>query len=86
MPTNRIVVERENGVVKLTVWDSAGASTDCSSIFEEAHDLTALGRASCALALKANSLQTNVKFSATKKELVYDVEPGVVEQVLQMIP
>ncbi|KKN44449.1 hypothetical protein LCGC14_0692960 [marine sediment metagenome] len=86
MPTNRIIVEYEQGVAKLTVWDGAGTLIDCSSIFEEVRDLTAQGRASSSLSLKADSLQTNMKFDAVKKELVYDVAPDVVSQILQMVP
>ncbi|MFQ5826624.1 MAG: hypothetical protein ACE5IA_04620 [Dehalococcoidia bacterium] len=84
MPTNRIIVEREAGEAKLTVWDSAGNMHDCSDIFGEVRDLTAKGRASSSLSPRADTLRTSVRFDAVKKELTYDVQPDVIEQILQM--
>lgn len=84
MPTNRIVVEFEQGVGKCTVWDSTGNEYDCSAIFEEVRDHTAKGRASSTLALRGNNLRTHMSFDAVKKELTYDVAPEVVNQIMEM--
>lgn len=86
MPTNEIKVEWENGVPKCYVWDSQGNLHDVCDIFEQLRDVTAASRQSTEIWLghTQNSLQTKVKFEATKKESIFEVPAAVIEQILQM--
>ncbi len=85
MPTNRIQVEYENGAATCKVWDGAGVEHDCTPIFQQLRDMTASSRETASLALRADSLETSVAFQATKKELVFDVDAAVVDQIVQML-
>ena len=85
MPTNRIVVEFQNGAAECKVWDAAGVEHDCSAIFAEIRDRTDQARESATLALRANGLSTSVGFQSTKKELTFDVDSAVIEQIKQML-
>ena len=86
MPTNQINIEYEQGEVKFTVWDAAGIEHDCSDIFKQVADLTTKTGQNTDISLihGLNSLTATVKFEAIKKELVSDVEPAVIAQILQM--
>ncbi len=86
MPTNRILVEFEEGAATCRVWGADGIEHDVSGIFEQVRDLTTKLRSSTSLALTANALSTDLKIAAvTKKELTFDVEAAVIEQILQML-
>lgn len=86
MPTNRIVVEFEEGKATCRVWDGAGIEHDVTGIFREVRDLTAKERSSTSLALTANALSTAITFpTPTKKDLSFDVEAAVIAQILQML-
>jgi len=86
MPTNRIQIEFEDGAATCRVWDSGGVEHDVTGIFQEVRDLTGKARSSTSLALTANALTTDLKFGAiTKKELTFDVEAAVIDQILQML-
>lgn len=86
MPTNEIKVEWENGKPTCTLWDSLSVEHDVTDIFEQLRDITAVSRQSTELWLghTLNSLQTKVRFEATKKESIFEVLPAVIAQILQM--
>ncbi len=87
MPTNQVKIEYEQGEVTFTVWDANGMERDCGDIFHQVADLTTKTGQNTDISLKhgQNTLTANVKFQADRKELVFDVGPAVIEQILQMM-
>ena len=86
MPTNRIrVVFNERGI-KCKVWDKDGQKYDVSDIFEKVGGQVIEGGISTDLTLRhgTNSLETCLRFKALKKDLKFDVEEGVISQILEM--
>ncbi len=86
MPTNQIKIEYEQEEVKCALWDADGIEHDCGDIFKQVSDLTTRTGQHTEMSLShgQNSLTADVKFQADKKEMVFEVGPAVIEQILQM--
>lgn len=89
MPTNEIRVETAVGQpLKCSIWDGLGAEHDITGIFEQLKDQTTKTRQSAEISLgsSTNTLYTSIRFEALKRELLYEVSPAVVAQILEMKP
>jgi len=86
MPVNRIRIVFDKGEVTCKVWDKYGNKYNVSDIFKEIRGQVALGGIWSTLSLRhgMNSLETCLSFVALRKDLKFDVEESVVNQVLEM--
>lgn len=86
MPTNRIRVIFDATGIKCKVWDKDGTKYDVSDIFKKVSGMVTSGGVWTDLLLEhgQNSLQTKLSFISNKKDLKFDVEDSVIEQILGM--
>ena len=85
MPNNQIIVEFENGEASCKVYDAGGVEYDCTAIFSQVRHQSSKTRSTASLSLRADSLETTVTFTALKTEDTFDVDPAVIDQILQML-
>lgn len=88
MPTNRIRIISDDTGVKCKIWDNSGVKYDVSSIFKKSRDEVTMGLLSSTTEIDfkhgTNSLRANLKFQAGKKDLRYDVDESVINQIIQL--
>lgn len=86
MPTNRIRVVYDETGIKCKVWDKDGNKFNVTDIFQKIGGAVTSGGVWSNLSLShgSNSLQTELQFKSIKKDLKFDVEESVIDQILQM--
>ena len=85
MPTNRIVVEwTEATGYKCRAWDAQGQETDVTDVFVSIRGGTGEGRVWSEIRCGKDSVISKIEFKALAKELIVDVPPEVVSQILQL--
>lgn len=96
MPTNRISIEYKGGggePLGATLWDKDGEQHDMIAIFKKSSGAMELGRSPTGVVTQElqllpgtnNSLETSIKFVPLKKDVAFDVELAVSEQILGML-
>ena len=69
----------------MKVYDTGGVQYDCTSIFAHLRDQTLKTSVTSSLTLRADSLETTVNFTPSKKEDTFEVDPAVIDQIIQML-
>lgn len=86
MPTNQIEITwSEASGFEAKVYDNGGVQHDISSIFQEIKGATGEGSLSSRLILGNATLGTTLDFTPTSKELKYNVDQKVIDQVLEAL-
>lgn len=87
MPTNQIEIAwSEASGFEAKVYDNGGVAHDISSIFQQIKGPTGEGSLSSRLVLGNGTLGTTLNFTPTSKELKYNVDQKVVDQILEALP
>jgi len=89
MPTKTNQIEiawSEASGFEAKVYDNNGVQHDISSIFQEIKGATGKGNLSSRLVLGNTTLGTTLDFKPISKELKYNVDQKVIDQILEALP
>jgi len=89
MPTKTNQIEiawSEASGFEAKVYENNGVKHDISSIFQEIKGATGEGSLSSRLILGNSTLGTTLNFVPTSKELKYNVNQKVIDQILEALP
>lgn len=88
MPYNQIKVEKNtSGVIEVNVWNRRGDKIEITDVFLACHCKTVAGEKvtnELQLAQAENASSVYINFQALSKDLVFSVEPSVIDQILQV--
>lgn len=88
MPYNQIKVEKKpSGEIEVNVWDRRGDKRDITDVFLACACKTVVDERitnELQIAQAANASSVFINFKALSKDLVFSVEPSVIDQILQV--
>lgn len=88
MPTNRIRIVSDATGVTCKIWDKDGKKYNVSDIFMRIRDQVSMGVLSTESEVDfkhgTNALKANLKFRAEKKDIKFDVDESVINQILEL--
>jgi len=86
MPTNRIVVEwSESAGLEAKVYDHNGVAHDITAIFQRMSGATGVGSFGSKIELGNGTVETEIAFRPTAKELCFDTTRKVIDQILEAL-
>ncbi len=86
MPTCRIAVEwSESGGLEAKVYDHSGVAHDITAIFQQMSGATGVGSVGSKIKLGNGTVDTEIAFRPTAKDLSFDTTEKVINQILEAL-